>query len=268
MRHAWLIIAHNEFEVLQHLVSMLDVFENDFYIHFDKKVATIPEIQVSNGSLTVLKERIDVRWGTVSQIRAELALFEAAYSKRPYVFYHIISGTTLPLMPAEEINKYFETVVDRCVIAGMIRDSAYQETLKMRRCNLFLANFNSPHKNLRKLSQFLWRVSIAIQRMLDIRINSDKMFYKASNWLSISEKAVELILSRKNEILRTYRWSFCGDEYFIPSELMDSELRDKVLNCEKYLLQTIGRANAEVFHLAEWQDLRSSGYMFARKFVQ
>ena len=32
MRHAWLIITHNEFEVLQLLVSMLDHELSDFFI--------------------------------------------------------------------------------------------------------------------------------------------------------------------------------------------------------------------------------------------
>lgn len=37
--HAYLIIAHNEFEVLQKLVGALDDPRNDIYIHFDKKVS-------------------------------------------------------------------------------------------------------------------------------------------------------------------------------------------------------------------------------------
>lgn len=37
-KHAYLIIAHNEFELLKLLVSQIDDVRNDIYIHIDKKV--------------------------------------------------------------------------------------------------------------------------------------------------------------------------------------------------------------------------------------
>ena len=40
-RHAFLIIAHNEFGVLQRLVDAIDDPRNDIYIHFDKKVEPV-----------------------------------------------------------------------------------------------------------------------------------------------------------------------------------------------------------------------------------
>ena len=83
MRHAWLIITHNEFEVLQRLVSMLDHSRSDFFIHFDAKVKTLPKISVEKGRLFVLENRVDVRWGSVSQIEAELVLLEAAMTALP-----------------------------------------------------------------------------------------------------------------------------------------------------------------------------------------
>ena len=268
MKHAWLIIAHNEFEVLQHLVSMLDVPESGFYLHFDKKVKALPKINVKNGKIVILKNRTDVRWGSVSQIKTEMVLLESAILDAPYDYYHILSGTTLPLKSMDEINRFFFIMKGRSVVSGMNRDSIYQETLKLRRYNLFLRNYTSPNKHLREIDQFLWRSFIAFQRVLGITTNSAKTFYKASNWLSLTEEAVRMILSRKKEILKTYRWSFCGDEFFIPSELMDSPLREKIFNDDKYLLHTIGRANARTYHLSEWSELRKTEYLFARKFTR
>ncbi len=37
MRHAFLILAHNEFQILRILLSMLDDERNDIYLHIDKK---------------------------------------------------------------------------------------------------------------------------------------------------------------------------------------------------------------------------------------
>ena len=255
MKQAYLIIAHNEFEILQRLVSALDRAGVDIYIHFDEKVKTLPEVKVEKSRLFILEKRVNVKWGTVSQIKCELTLFEAAASSGPYDYYHLISGTHLPLKSIEDINAFFESVKDKSVFSGLCQDIPYQETLKMRRYNLFLGH------------SFLWRAAIAVQRILHIERNKGKEFYKAANWVSLTQEAMDYILAHKQEILKTYKYSFCGDEYFVPSELMASQLKDKVYNYDKYLLHNIGRANAETFTLADLPKLQESGYLFARKFT-
>ena len=44
MKNAYLILAHNEWDILRLLVSRLDETGNDIYVHFDKKVSDIPEL--------------------------------------------------------------------------------------------------------------------------------------------------------------------------------------------------------------------------------
>ena len=36
-KHAFLIMAHNQFDLLEMLIKLLDDAENDFYIHIDAK---------------------------------------------------------------------------------------------------------------------------------------------------------------------------------------------------------------------------------------
>lgn len=74
MKHAYLIIAHNEFEVLQSLLQAIDDKRNDVYIHFDKKVKKLPALSMLYSRLHILKRRVDVRWGNISQIKAEFAI--------------------------------------------------------------------------------------------------------------------------------------------------------------------------------------------------
>ena len=268
MTHAWLIIAHNEFGILQRLVTTLDDSECDIYIHIDRKVSVLPTILVERSRLTFLEDRVDVRWGSVSQIRCEFALFEAAATHGPYDYYHIISGTTLPLKPFEEIDRFFDKNDGNCLLSGLCQSTSYQEMLKVRRYNLFLNGYASRNAVRRHFCQFFWKSAIAIQKLLGIMVNRDKVFYKASNWLSLTEDAVRYILSRKKDILKTYRYSFCGDEYFVPSELMDSPLKDTLVNSEHYLLHNISRSNASTYRLGEYEALCNTDYMFARKFTE
>ena len=266
MTHAWLIIAHNEFGILQRLVTALDDARSDFFIHFDKKVEQIPEIWTHHSQVLILDNRVDVRWGSVSQIECEMVLFETAAKKGPYDYYHIISGTTLPLKSMEEIVAYFVKSAGKSVLTGLCQDQPYQEKLKVRSYNIFLKYYTASSSFIRATSQFLWKSAIAAQRILGIETNRGKVFYKASNWLSLTEEALHDILSRKQAVLRTYRWSFCGDEYFVPSELMASPLKHRIINSDDYLHREIARSTAAMYNLDELPTLMATGCLFARKF--
>lgn len=269
MKHAWLIIAHNQFGILQQLVSLLDDERSDFFIHIDKKVRDLPRVHADRGRIYLLSDRIDVRWGTYSQIQAEMALFSTAMEKDLYDYFHIISGTTLPLKSVDEIDAYFAKLAGKSTVIGLCQDDPYQETLKIHRYNLFTRNYASNKPLLRRTSQFLWKSGIALQRLLNIQINREGVFYKASNWVSLSRGAVQYLLSRRDAIEKTYRHSFCGDEYFVPSELMASPaLRERVIDDGNYLKHNIGRSNAETLRLEDYPALRQSPYLFARKFAQ
>ncbi|ULT23651.1 hypothetical protein KUH03_31500 [Sphingobacterium sp. E70] len=63
VKHAFLILAHNEFSVLEKLLYCLDDERNDIYIHFDKKLDQLPDFKVQRARLVVLSDRVDVRWG-------------------------------------------------------------------------------------------------------------------------------------------------------------------------------------------------------------
>ena len=82
------------------------------------------------------------------------------------------------------------------------------------------------------------------------------------------ESGPKYLIDNQKEILRKYRYSFCGDEFFVPSELMASALFcGTILNDGQYLKHDIGRANSGVFHLSDYPDLQRTAYLFARKFT-
>lgn len=268
MSHAFLIIAHNEFEVLQLLVSALDDERNDIYVHIDRKVKRLPTLNVSKSRLFILDRRIDVRWGDVSQIKTELLLWEEARKNGPYEFYHLISGTHLPLKSQDEIHTFFAQHSGKCIFSNLTESTRdYQEILKVHRINICTRGYASSNRAVAGLSQFLWKSFIAIQRMLDITVNDGIGFYWANNWCSLSQAAVDYLLSQKRFILKRYRWSFCGDEWFAPTELMNSGLRDGIINSEFLLFGSIGRSNAPELTIKDVDSIGKSGCCFGRKFT-
>ncbi len=107
-RHAFLILAHDKFDILRILLGRLDDTRNDVFIHFDRKVGRIPELKTERAGLFVLDRRIDVRWGGFSMVEAEEALFEAAVSRGPYGYYHLLSGVDLPIKSQDYIHGFFD----------------------------------------------------------------------------------------------------------------------------------------------------------------
>lgn len=82
IRSAFLIVAHNNFEMLKFLIKSLDSEEHDIYIHIDKKCGDIDYSQFESitkfSHVKCLRDRINVFWGGVSQIQSTLNTLETA----------------------------------------------------------------------------------------------------------------------------------------------------------------------------------------------
>ena len=266
IRHAWLIIAHNEFEVLQRLVSMLDSSESDFYIHFDKKIQKIPQVTVKQGRITILEHRIDVRWGTASQIKVELLLLQTALVNGPYEYYHILSGTHLPLVPVSQLISFYEAHHGKEIVRFW-PDDLGEADFKLRRYHFPVRNFKSENPIRRRLCQLTWRAVIKVQKMLGIRHHKNAVFYKTDNWLSLTEKACRYLVENRYPILKKYKFSFCGDEYFVASELMAKSSEFVLQDCPNLLFVEFQNDTPTSYSLDKYPELKMTRFLWARKFT-
>lgn len=266
MKHAYLIISHNEFAVLEKLIQALDDERNDIFIHFDQKLKSYPVFKTLHAGLYILKERIDIRWGHISLVRAEYALFETAYSRGGYSYYHLISGVHFPLKSQDYIYNFFEGLKDKEVFAS-VPNCDYQTDLKMRRYNFFISNFMHKNRKIRQLNQFLWKACIRVQKDLHIHRNRNRSYKIASEWMSVTNNCVGYLLQMKQEVLRRYRFTLASDEFFIPSELGESYLKDHIYYYDKLLKCDFGGGSSpRIFHLKDYEELLKSDCLFARKF--
>lgn len=267
MKSAYLIIAHDNFLVLQCLLNALDAMDVDIYVHIDRKVRHFPELTMHYSKLVVLKNRIDVRWGNISQIETELLLWETAHSNGPYSHYHLISGTHFPLKPMNEIRSYFNRYKKKNIFSYMYTNE-YEIDQKIRRINIFTSTFKHNSHYLQVISQFCWKAFHKVQRVIGFKRYSTLSFYKASNWCSLTEEAVRCILTQKEQLIQAYKYSFCGDEFFAITTLLRSELRGTIELREDYLkVDFAGRANPRIYDVQDFDDLVSSNCIFARKFT-
>lgn len=265
MKHAYLIMAHNEFEILQYLVDCIDDARNTIYIHFDRKVVRLPNITTKYSHLYILKDRVDVRWGHTSQIIAELNLFRTALSYNEFAYFHLISGVHLPLYTQDYLHQFFNKNPQKSYLMDM-QTSSREVDMKMKRYNFFIKNFMHRNAYLKKINQLAWHLLLKFQDILGISRNEEKVYKKASQWVSLSLDAVKYIVLYEKRWLKLYKYMFCSDEFFIRSELEHSSFRDSIIYEARLLKCDFEGTSPKVYSTNNYSDLMKSNNLFARKF--
>ena len=69
-------------------------------------------ITVEKSNIYYVVNRVDVRWGDISQIETELILFEKACTTNRYDYYHLLSGVDLPIKSQNYIHDFFSEYAD------------------------------------------------------------------------------------------------------------------------------------------------------------
>ncbi len=271
MRHAYLILAHHEFHLLALLLQALDDPRNDIFVHIDKKVVEFSELQTKFANLYVLEDRMDVRWGDLSIVEAELLLFQTAKVCGAYSHYHLLSGVDLPLQSQDAIHAFCESHPAKQFIGYSQGDQAAHISRKVQRYHIFPKHFRSSGSVADKMRQALRFFFLRVQFIFGVKRNTDIEFKKGTQWLSLTEEFVVYLLQQKREILKRYRYSFCADEIFVQTACWNSPFRQQI-----YDLTDEGRGSQRLIHwrdnqLYDWEDkdvekLNTKDFLFARKF--
>ena len=267
MKHAFLIMAHNEFELLQILVSCLDDPRNDVFVHIDKKVKTLPCLHVTKAGLLMLEDRVDVRWGDVSVVEAEYALFEAAVKKGPYKYYHLLSGSDLPIKSQDYIHQFFNENSGKEYIGYTLTTITPEVIRKVQRWHLFPRCFRSKSM-IKRIPRALF---MRIQEWLGIKRNKGIDFKKGTQWVSISDGLVRYVINHKEWALKTFSHTFCSDEVFVQTLCWQSPFRENIFSMEQDAKGCMRAIKWKNGCLSDWQandldTLKLSPALFARKF--
>lgn len=266
MKFAYLIMAHHEWSILQRLVYALDDERNEIFIHFDKKVRNVPNVFSHHSTIHILKNRVDVRWGDVSQIKCEYKLWEEAYAAGPFSSYILISGVHYPLKSNDYLSAYWEHNQGQNLVFQLGKESSRQEFIKVRRYNFFTRTYAYGPMPVQRISQILCTVLNTLQKKCKIERNRGIEFLRGANWTVLSQKGVAYMLSEKKRVLKIFKYSFCGDEYFVPTMIsMSDELRNTLRRTDELIHQEIIRANARVFTEKDLPELLVSNCLFVRK---
>lgn len=275
LRHAYLILIHEDSLVLKRLIQLLDDENNDFYIHVDRHGALVDKEKLqglAKKSNIFFYRKYKVYWGTNSITNAELYLLRQAV-KRQYDYYHVLSGADLPIKSKQQINQFFEENNGKEFIHFGTRQ--YQEDIQQR-YNVY--HFFSKQLG-RKRDQKLWvdleTYSLAAQRRFHIdRIKKKTFsFYGGANWCSITSGLAAYAVRNYPKYKRAFWATQISDEAIWQTIVMDSPFRENLYiagfdnnynACLRYI--DWNRGTPYVFQNGDFDELMASDCMFARKF--
>ncbi len=277
-KHAWMIMAHNQFDLLKKLLKSLDNEDADIFLHVDKKAAF--DMSILSSSLVksqyFMTERIKVTWGGYSQIAAELLLLEKAVSTGHYEFYHLITGVDFPLKNIKEIQSFFD---NHCGYEFISNEECTEKELERIKYYYFFQDLFGE----KFIGKILRKTTLKIQKAFHIQRNIDIEVVKiGSAYFDIDDELARYIVAKKSEIKKRFKFTRCADELFLQILFFNSLLvkkgKKQVYKSEtshKYIqtlyldvLRAIDwtRGFPYIWKIEDNEILKSSGCMFARKF--
>lgn len=274
MRFAYLIIAHNELTLFRTLVRLLDDPRNDIFVHIDKRADArqFRSVVTKHSGLYFIDSQV-VDWGGVSQVACELALFGVASAHARYDYYHLLSGVDLPLKTQDEIHSEIDPNC-RAEYITQVSDPYNRADAKSKTSVYYLFNEHLRPRPHSFLSWCLCRSTYAlvrVQRLVGFRRSLGREVRKASQWLSITDDLCRFLVSNKEQILKTFRYSSCSDELFVPTFIAGTEFESRIY-------RPVGKGNPAMrkidwvrgspytWRSTDFDELVSSGCWFARKF--
>ncbi len=274
-RHAYLIIAHNEPQVLRYLLTCLDYPGNDIYLHIDAWAKEMnrefAQWKPLYAGFQMAKDPLHAGWGGYNMIRVEMMLFEWAHKNGPYMRYHVMSGVDLPIKSQQAIHQFFSEHTQREYVSFW-ETPEHQRDLKRKTRYYYLFNEHLKDKGTWKyqLGTPIRKIALMLQKICFTKRYPNIEFKKGSVWVSITEDFCSYLTSRREHVLRTYKRMLCADEIFLQTELWNSSLRKNVtltgdLVEESLRLIDWERGKPYVWKNEDLQELLDSTALFARK---
>lgn len=285
MKHASLIIAHGNWKQLNVLLSQLDDYDNDMYIHIDAKVKNAPINEIKEKikkSKVYIIQKYKVYWGSFELVKTEIELLKIA-TKKNYDYYHLFSGADMLIKSKEYIKDFFEQNKG-LEFAHFDTDERLKKDKELYRrtaCYHFFTNYRKRYKlkALNNFFTFLERCSLAIQILLGVNRTKKYNFRikYGSQWFSITNELAKYIISKEDKINQVFNKTKCADELFVQTIIYNSKFKEKLYdknfddsclaNMRLIDIKNRGKDGSPyTWQIQDYNEINESKCLFARKF--
>lgn len=282
--HAYLIIAHEHFDLLKVLLSSLDDERNDIFIHINQLDDNVPfdkiKTFVSKSNLYFVP-RIKIYRGTYSIMRATFSLIKAAINTREYDYFHLLSGQDLPLNNQDYIHGFFNSEGKNYYnFIDVTPDNLIKREWKERNClHWVMVRHYIKTGFLGKLSRASNRILHFFERTFKIRrLKNDEIMNNisfGSSWFSITGSFAKYVVSKEKNIEKVFGQGFIPEESVFQTIISCSPFQN-TLYCKKELNNDVplnfrkiiwdGHVSPKTITSSDFNSLIESQCLFARKF--
>jgi len=262
MKQVILIHAHKDLEQLNALVDQL--CDDDFiiYVNLDRKSAIDPARL--HPAARLVKRRIDVRWGSFSQVEATLNSLREIVAVPAFDKVVFLSAQDFPLLPNDRLKRELARVADRELL----------DTVAIGRGGWPVA-FRYQYfyrEGGGRIERLACALANRLLRLFKVtrRLPAGLSPYGGSQWWALSRPCVlELLgcIERDRATLRFFRTVLCPDEMFFQTLVMNSSFRERVLSQNFRYIQwpDHGSGNPKVLDETDFERIRVSEAHFCRK---
>lgn len=287
-KHCYAVLAHQDIDSLNVLLELLDDERNDIYIHIDKKTPVDfgKDLKCNKANLFIIpvEKRVDIRWGDISVVEAELVLFDYILSNNTgYSYIHLISGQDLPLKNQNEIHEFFNKFPkDSNFIELSVGEQSDRILEKATGHYYLFTNHQRPvgNKIIASPRLFLARVVrhlfLKVQKLTGYKRKWKNLtLSRGSNWASISIPFAKYLTDQKDAILRRFKGVLCADEIYLQTYILNSPY-ESTLKCTSRgntkrirkidWSKGVTTGSPHTWTLENWDELKEAPELFARKF--
>ena len=274
-KHAYLIIAHNEYPVLRTLLSMLDDERNDIYLYIDRRSRNLRKsmhhYELSRSKLHIIPNPIKLYWGDISLVEAEFTLLETASANGKYAYYHLLSGVDLPLKNQNYIHDFFDRHAG-AEFVGCWETDEHRRDVRRRvgRYYLFTRHLRDKGTLAHALAAPVRNVALGLQKAVRFQRPWDYDFHKGYQWASLTQPCCDYIIKEKKNVMRRFRMTLAPDEIFLPTLVWASPFRRNIYDTAdptrgSQRLVDWERGRPYVWQEADFDELMHAPALFAPK---
>jgi len=272
MSPVFLLLVHTDPQQAKRLLQRL-VSVGRCFVHVDAK-SDLSAFRIEDPRVSYVQDRVDVRWGAISQVDATLRLMRAALAGcevSQVSHFVLLSGNCYPVRPLEEFGAYSRSHAGMNFIKMIplastrklherIRHFWFYEDLPVDGRKFTLVRLA---RGLSQLAGKLGRRSLSLF----------PQWHFGSQWWALNPEAVEYLVSHPLEepVKRFLRFSKAPDEIYFHTLLAHSPLRHSVKRVsgsgvwDAANLHLIDPSLSRWFRAADYEEIVASGRWFVRK---
>jgi hypothetical protein len=259
VRFAYIISAYKRLNQVTRLVRRLQTDATVFFIHIDKKTdgreyAALAESLHDLPSVYLL-ERHTCHWGGFGHVRATLkGIEELRRSGIAFDYVILLTGQDYPIKSNRYIESFFKSADGKSFMGfSAIPSDSWSprgglDRIEYRHLRLHGHHLRSPFRR---------------------RFPSGLRPYGGGAYWCLSRACTEYVarfIADRPDVVKFFRSVDIPDELFFQTIVLNSELRDTVVNDNlRYIDWTRGRRPA-ILHASDFEALRKTPKLFARKF--